>query len=276
MAKGREAVRGRGWWAKDMARIGACFSVRACGIGMLGSFKGIGSEQISFTISHYIHALLFLLAPTPNFPWIPHCLSVHPLLYNFSFLECFPPSPNLPAQSHLSSKTQKKTLVFSTALLKPHSTLPPSARAQPSLVHIFLAIILFTIHLAINHILSCDVLTVVGLNRQKYLLCLFNLSHVSGLPFWRGVQRTSQESLNRGELLEERSNNNNQRERIHFSNSFCMYYFIWSSYNLERYIFLLGFIPQLNNLCWLSDQVQNRALKTPWSSCCRIKSVGLV
>lgn len=212
--------------------------------------------------------------PPPTFPEYPIAyLSIH--CYITPFLECFPPSPNLPAQSHLSSKTQKKTLVFSTALLKPHSTLPPPARAQPSLVPIFLAIILFTIHLAINHILSCDVLTVVGLNRQKYLLCLFNLSHVSGLPFWRGVQRTSQESLNRGELLEERSNNN-QRERIHFSNSFCMYYFIWSSYNLERYIFLLGFIPQLNNLCWLSDQVQNRALKTPWSSCCRIKSIGLV
>lgn len=34
-----------------------------------------------------------------------------------------------------------------------------------------------------NRELSHDALTVVELNRQKYLLCLVNASHVSGLLF---------------------------------------------------------------------------------------------
>lgn len=34
-----------------------------------------------------------------------------------------------------------------------------------------------------NRELSHDALTVVELNRQKYLLCLVNTSHVSGLLF---------------------------------------------------------------------------------------------
>lgn len=41
----------------------------------------------------------------------------------------------------------------------------PTSSSELSLVHIPLAIILFTIHLAINHILSYDAFTVVGLNR---------------------------------------------------------------------------------------------------------------
>lgn len=74
--------------------------VRVCGISVSASFKGTESGQTSLTISHYIHALLFPLSPTSNFPWIVHCLTVHSALYNLSSLECLPTPqpPDLPAQ----------------------------------------------------------------------------------------------------------------------------------------------------------------------------------
>lgn len=76
--------------------------VRAHGIGVLGLFKAKESEQTSFTISHYIHPLLFPLSLlTPTFSehpmaYLSICLYITYLPWNASQLPSSQPS-DLPA-----------------------------------------------------------------------------------------------------------------------------------------------------------------------------------
>lgn len=117
--------------------------------------------------------------PGPTFPLDTHCLPGHSSLCNLPSLESLP----LPNPNPICSTRPRINLYFSIQPLPSLSLALPHWLQLSPFCSYSSAIILFTIHLAINHKLSCDAFTVVGLNRQKYLLCLFNLSHVPGLPF---------------------------------------------------------------------------------------------